>query len=155
MATKNFPVMLRFLFFVAAIFIAVFVLDADFHTMSGSVFIGVTPIVPISVRTVPVPPLSGSSAIHVAIAAHLTVAMHSPVGTHFAVIAAHTVAVAAAHHPVAAHLTVVDLRLVAAGSLILPLLGVLVRLGRNSLWRSNRVFSLLLGECGVEARRGE
>ena len=56
---------------------------------------------------------------------------------------------------VAAHLTVVDLRLVAAGSLILPLLGVLVRLGRNSLWRSNRVFSLLLGECGVEARRGE
>src|SRR5450759_3915678 len=143
MATKNFPAMLRFLFFVAAIFIAVFVLDADFHTMSGSVFIGVTPIVPISVRTVPVPPLSGSSAIHVAIAAHLTVAMHSPVGTHFAVIAAHTVAVAAAHHPVA------------AGSLILPLLGVLVRLGRNSLWRSNRVFSLLLGECGVEARRGE
>src|SRR5450759_2753013 len=47
-------VLWRFLFFVAAIFIAVFVFDADFHAAPGSVFIGVTPVAPISVRTVPV-----------------------------------------------------------------------------------------------------
>ncbi|HEY5073266.1 MAG TPA: hypothetical protein VII34_01135, partial [Pyrinomonadaceae bacterium] len=69
---------------------------------------------------VSISPLAVTSAIHVAIAARLWVAMHSPVGTHFTVIAAHTVAVAAAHHPVATHLTVVGPRLVAAGSLILP-----------------------------------
>ena len=68
------------LFLVTAIFIAVFVLDADFHTVPGSGFID---FVPISVRLVPVsvPPLSVSSTIHVATAAHLTVAMHSPVWT--------------------------------------------------------------------------
>jgi hypothetical protein len=101
--------------------------------------------------------------------------MHSPVATHFTVIAAHTVAVAATHHPfvthtvavaathhpvgthavvvavthhpVTTHLTVVGLRLVAAGSLIPLLLGVLVRLGRSYGLRScNRSFSFLLGE---------
>jgi hypothetical protein len=48
--------------------------------------------------------------------------MHSPVWTHFTVIAAHTVVIAATHHPAATRLTVVGLRLVAVGSLIPRLL---------------------------------
>jgi hypothetical protein len=137
------------LFLVTAIFIAVCVLDADFHAVPGSVFIDVTSVVPISVRVVPVsvPPLSVSSTIHVAIAAHLTVAMHSPVWTRLTVIAAHTVAVAAMHPPVVTHLTVVGPRLVAADSLIRRLRRFLVSLGGSSGLRSSCwSFSFLLGE---------
>jgi len=73
--------------------------------------------------------------------------MHSQVRTHFTVIAAHTVDVAATHHPAATHLTVVSLRLVAVGSLIPRLLGILVRLsGSFGLRSCNRSFSILLGE---------
>ena len=64
-----------------AIFVAVFVLDADFHATAGAVLIEVTAVVPIPVRMVPVSilPLAVSSAIHVATAAHLTLAKHSVV----------------------------------------------------------------------------
>jgi hypothetical protein len=163
----------RFLFLVAAIFVAVFVLDADFHATPGSILIGVTLVVPVRIVAISISPLAVTSAIHVAIAAWLTVAMHSPVWTHFTIIAthsvvvaathhpvvthhpvaAHTVAVAVAHHPlathhtVATHLTVVAPRLVAAGSLIHLLLRFPVSLGRDSgLRNSNWSFSFLLGE---------
>ena len=115
--------------------------------MPRSDFIEVTPVVPISAPAVPVSilPLSVSSAIHVAIATRFTVAMHSPVA--FAVITAHTIAVVAMHPPVVTHLTVIGPRLVATGSLIPRLLGVLVRLGGNSvLWACSRSFSFLLGK---------
>jgi hypothetical protein len=73
--------------------------------------------------------------------------MHSPVWTHFTAIAAHTVVAAATHHPAATHLTVVGLRLLAVGSLIPRLLGVLVWLSRSFGLRScNRSFSFLLGD---------
>jgi hypothetical protein len=149
---------LRLLFLVTAIFIAVCVLDADFLAVPGSGFIDVTSVVPISVGVVPVsvPPLSVSSTIHVAIAAHLTIAMHSPVWTRLTIIAAHTVAVAAMHPPVVTHLTVVGPRLVAADPLIRLLRRFLVSLGRSSDLRSSCwSFSFLLGEYGVETRRGE
>jgi hypothetical protein len=45
--------------------------------------------------------------------------------------------------------------LVTIGSLIPLLLGILVRLGGNCLRRWDRSFFLLLGERGLEARRGE
>src|SRR3981189_2606363 len=107
---------LRLLSFVAAIFVAVFVLDADLHAASRPVFIEVTATVVIAVRIVAVaiPARRVSSTIPVA------VALHSRVGAHLAAIAAHTLAVAAAHAP---HLTVVGPRLVAAGPLIPRLLG--------------------------------
>jgi hypothetical protein len=78
--------------------------------------------------------------------------MHSPVWTYFAVFAALTIVVAATHPPVATHLTIVGPRLVAIGSLIPLLLGILVRRGRNCLRRCDRRFALLLGERGAEAQ---
>ena len=87
-----------------------------------------------------------ANTIHVAIAAHLTVAMHSPVRTRLTVIAAHTVAVAAMHPPVVTDLTVVGPRLVAADSLIRLLRRFLVSLGRSSGLRSSCwSFSFFLG----------
>jgi hypothetical protein len=106
--------------------------------------------VPFSI--VPITPVTISSAIFVAIPIIITVGMHSPVGTHFAIFAPHTVAVVATHPPVATNLTVIGPRLVAIGPLIPLLLGILVRLGRNCLRRSGRRFALLLGERGAEAR---
>jgi hypothetical protein len=144
-------------FFVAAIFVAVFVLDAHFHAMAGSVFFVITPVVSVPVRAVPAPVVaiasfSVSSAIFVAIPIRLTIAIHSPVRTHFAVVATHTVAIAATHPPIAPHPTIICPRLVAIGSLIPLLLGILVRLGWNCLGRRDRRFALLLGERGAEAR---
>ncbi|MBT1512846.1 hypothetical protein KIP88_20330 [Bradyrhizobium sp. SRL28] len=136
---------------IATIFVAVFVFHADLHATAGPIFI-VTPVVSISVRAIPasifsIAPVSVSSAILVAIAIIIAVATHSPFGTHFAVFAAHTVAVAPTHPQVATHLTVIGPRLVAIGSLIPLLLGILVRLGRDCLRLRNRwSFSLLLGE---------
>jgi hypothetical protein len=148
---------------VTAIFVAIVVFNADFHAAPGSVGIDVTPVVPIPVRTVPVP----IAALRLAITTHITATMHSPVLTHFVVIMAHTIAIAVTHHPAASHLTVVapravavaaahfrvwahlavfGLRLVASDSLILLWLGVVSR-GRSSGLRScRRRFSLLLGE---------
>ncbi|MBR1148865.1 hypothetical protein [Bradyrhizobium sp. AUGA SZCCT0431] len=144
---------------VATIFVAVFVFHADLHATAGPIFI-VTPVVSVPVRAVPasivaIAPFSVSSAVFVAIPIRITVAMHSPVWTHFAVFAAHTVALATTHPPVAPHLAVVRPRLVAIGSLISLLLRTLVRLGRNRLRRCDRRFALLLGERGAEARRRE
>ena len=136
---------------VAAIFIAVFVLDADLHTTAGPLFIVVPLVVSSSVCAVPVSialvaPVSVSSLILVA-AIIITVATHSRVGTHFAVFATNSVAVAATHSPIAPHLTIIDPRLVAIAPLIPLLLGILVRLCRNCLRRRNRwSFSLLLSE---------
>jgi len=113
--------------------------------MAGSVFFVITPVVSVPVRAVPAPVVaiasfSVSSAIFVAIPIRLTIAIHSPVRTH-------TVAIAATHPPIAPHPTIICPRLVAIGSLIPLLLGILVGLGRNCLrlrnWWS---FSLLLGE---------
>jgi hypothetical protein len=137
-------------FSVAAIFVTVFVFDADFHATAGPIVIEVASAVPIAVPAiVPIAPIvsvSVSSAILVAIPIRITVAMHSPVWTHFAVFAALTVVVAATHPPVATHLTIVGPWLVAIGPLISLLLGILVRLGRNCLRRCDRRFVLLLGE---------
>jgi hypothetical protein len=144
-------------FLVAAIFVTVFVFDADFHATAGPIFVVATPVVSAPVRAVPasivpIAPVTVSSAIPVssgilvAIAIIITVAVHSPVWTHFAVFAALTVAVAATHPPVATHLTIVAPRLVAIGPLIPLLLGILVRLGRNCLRRCDRRFSSLLGD---------
>jgi hypothetical protein len=126
--------------FVAAVFVAIFVLDADFHPTAGPIFVVVTPVVSISVRAVPasivpIAPVTVSSAIFVAITIIITVAVPSPVGTHFAIFATHTVAVAATHPPVATNLTVIGPRLVAIGPLIPLLLGFLVRLCWNCLRR--------------------
>jgi hypothetical protein len=137
---------------VAAIFVSVFVFDADLHTTAGPIFVVVTPVVVLSDRAVPfsivpITPVTVSSAIFVTIPIIITVAMHSPVGTHFAIFATHTLPVAASHPPIAPHLTVVDPRLVAVGSLIPLLLRVLVGLCWTCLRRRNRrSFSLLLGE---------
>jgi hypothetical protein len=143
--------------FVPAIFVTVFVLDADFHATAGPIFVVVTPVVVLSVRAVPfsivpIAPVTVSSAIFVVIAIIIAIAIHSPVRTHFAVVATHTVAIAATHPPVAPHPTIICPRLVAIGSLIPLLLGILVRLGRNCLRRGDRRFALLLGERGTEAR---
>jgi uncharacterized membrane protein (UPF0182 family) len=101
--------------------------------------------VPFSI--VPIAPVSVSSAIFVVIAIIIAVATHSPFGTHFAIFATYTVAVAATHPPIATHLTIIGPRLVAIGSLIPLLLGILVGLGRNCLRLRNRwSSSLLLGE---------
>jgi hypothetical protein len=145
------------LLLVAAIFVAVFVFDADFHATAGPIFVVVTPVASVSVRAVPASiisftAVSVSSAIRVAIPIRIMVAMHSSVWTHFAVFATQTVAVAATHPT---HLTIVTPRLVAIGSLISLLLGILVRLGRNRLRRGDRRLALLLGVRGVEARRGQ
>jgi hypothetical protein len=142
--------------FVPAIFVTVFVLDADFHATAGPIFVVVTPVVVLSVRAVPfsivpIAPVTVSSAIFVVIAIIIAIATHSPVWTHFAVFAALTVVVAATHPPVPPHLTVIGPRLVAIGPLIPLLLGILVRLG-NCLRRGDRRFALLLGERGAEAR---
>jgi hypothetical protein len=134
---------------VSAIFIAVLVLDADFQAVPGPVLIRVVPVGPASVRAVPisVPSLPVSFAIDAAIAARLSMMVRSPIAIHVTVIAAHTVVIAAMHSPVAAHPTVVGPRLIAASSLILLLLGVLVSLGRSAgLRNGSRRFSLLLGE---------
>ena len=141
---------------VATIFVAVFVFHADLHATAGPIFI-VPPVVSVPVRAVPasivaIAPFSVSSAVFVAIPIRITVAMHSPVWTHFAVVAALTIIVAAAHAPVTTHLTIICPRLVALASLIPLLLGILVRLGRNYLRCRDRRFPLLLGERGTEAR---
>jgi hypothetical protein len=149
------------IFFVAAILIAVFVLDADLHATAGAIFIVVTPVVSAPVRAVPasivsIAPVPVPPPILVAIPIGLAVvAMHSPVGIHFAVFAALTVVVAATHPPVATHLTIIAPWLVAIGSLISLLLGILVRLCWNCLRRWDRSFFLLLGNRRVEARRGQ
>lgn len=146
------------LFLVTAIFIAVFVLDADFYAVPRWGFIDVTPVVPVSVRVVPVSiaVLSVSSTIHVAITTHLAVAMHSPVWPRLAVIAAHAVAVATMHPRVVPHLTVIGLRLVTIDPLIRPLRRFLVGLGRSCGLRSfGWSLSTPLGERGVETGRGE
>src|ERR1700682_471274 len=85
---------LRLLSFVAAIFVAVFVLDADLHAASRPVFIEVTAAVVIAVRIVAVaiPARRVSSTIPVA------VALHARVGTHLTIIAADALAVAT-HSP--------------------------------------------------------
>jgi hypothetical protein len=143
--------------FVAAIFVAVFVLDTDLDATEGPIFIVGTPVVSVAVWAIPasITPVTVSSALHVAIATRIKVAMHSSVGTHFAVFAALTVVVAATHPPVATHLTIVARRLVTIGSLIPLLLGILVRLGWNRLRCCNRSFARFLGDRGAEARRGE
>jgi hypothetical protein len=138
---------------VATIFVAVFVFDADLHATAGPISI-VTPVVSAPVRAVPasivaIAPFSISSAVFIPI--RITIAMHSPVWTHFAVVAALTIIVAAAHAEVATQLTIICPRLVAIASLIPRLLGILVRLGRNYLRRRDRRFALLLGERGAEA----
>ena len=154
--------------FVAAVLVSILVLDADFHATAGSVFIIITPVTPISISAVPVSisTLSISFSIRVAVAACLMVPVHSPVTTHFpacvvhtiivthahTIVGAHTVTFAAVHCPIATEFTVVGLRLVAAGSLILWL-GVRVGLGGDRLrCASNRSFSFVLSERGVEAR---
>jgi hypothetical protein len=141
---------------VATIFVAVFVFHADLHATAGPIFI-VTPIFSAPVRAVSasivaIAPFSVSSAVFVAIPICITVAMHSPVWTHFAVVAAMTIIAAAAHAPIAPHLTIICPRLVAFAWLLPLLLGTLVRLGRNRLRRRERRFALLLGEQGAEAR---
>ena len=141
---------------VATIFVAVFVFHADLHATAGPIFI-VTPVVSAPVRAVPasivaIAPFSVSSAVFVAIPIRITVAMHSPVWTHFAVVAAMTIIAAAAHAPIALHLTIICPRLVAFAWLLPLLLGTLVRLGRNRLRRRDRRFALLFGEQGAEAR---
>jgi hypothetical protein len=141
---------------VATIFVAVFVFHADLHATAGPIFI-VTPVVSAPVRAVPasivaIAPFSVSSAVFVAIPIRITVAMHSPVWTHFAVVAAMTIIAAAAHAPIALHLTIICPRLFAFAWLLPLLLGTLVRLGRNRLRRRDRRFALLFGEQGAEAR---
>jgi hypothetical protein len=125
--------------------------------MAGSLFLVITPVVSIPVGAVPAPVVAITSvfipsAIPIAIPIRLTIAIHSPVRTHFAVVATHTVAIAATHPPIAPHPTIICPRLVAIGSLIPLLLGILVRLGWNCLRRRDRRFALLLGEGGAEAR---
>ena len=136
--------------------VAVFVLDADYHATAGPIFVVVTPVVVLSDRAVPfsivpIALVSVSSAIFVVSAIIIAVATLSPFGTHFTIVATHTVAVAATHPPIAPHLTIIGPRLVAIGPLIPLLLGILVRLG-NCLRRGDRRFALLLGERGAEAR---
>ena len=105
---------------VATIFVAVFVFHADLHATAGPIFI-VTPVASAPLRAVPasivaIAPFSVSSAVFVAIPIRITVAMHSPVWTHFAVVAAMTIIAAAAHAPIALHLTIICPRLVAFAS---------------------------------------
>jgi hypothetical protein len=137
------------LMFVTAIFFAVVVLDADFHAMPWLDFVGISPVVPIPVRiiVVSISPIAVTSAIHVAIAACLSVAMHSTVGAHFTVIAAHTVAVATAHHPFMPHGSIIVFRSITVGLLIPLLLRILIRLCGNGLWGSRGLwFTLVLSE---------
>ena len=109
-------------------------------------FVGITPVVPIPVRiiVVSISPIAITSAIHVAIAACLSVAMH---GTHFTAIPAHTVAVATAHHPFMPHGSIIVFRLMTVGLLIPLLLRILIRLCGNGLWGSRGLwFALALSE---------
>ena len=120
---------------VATILVAVFVFHADLHATAGPIFV----VNPCSLGPGPGGPslyrrdraLPVSSAVSI----RITVAMHSSIRTHFAVVAALTIIVAAAHAPVATHLTIICPRLVALASLIPLLLGIPVRLGRNRLRR--------------------
>jgi hypothetical protein len=50
-------------FRVAAIFVAVFVLDADLHATAGPIFIVVTPVVPLAIRAVATAPTQMNKAI--------------------------------------------------------------------------------------------
>ncbi|XIA66868.1 hypothetical protein ACFIOY_13805 [Bradyrhizobium sp. TZ2] len=79
---------------VATIFVAVFIFHADLHATAGPIFI-VTPVVSVPVRAVPpsivaIASFSVSSTLPIAILIRITVAMHSPVWTQFAVVAAIT-----------------------------------------------------------------
>ena len=140
---------------VTAIFLAIVVFDADFDAMPGVDFIGIAPVVPIPFRIIVVStsPIAVTSAIHVAIAACLPIAMHSPVRTRFTVIAAHTVAVATAHHPIMPDGSIIVFRSITVGSLIPRLLRILIGLSGNGLCGSCRRlwFALVLSEGGVDA----
>jgi hypothetical protein len=147
---KMWPLLsLLLLISVAAIFVAVFVLDAEFHATARATVIVVASAIPIPLHPVPVaiPSFAVPAAVHVTVATCLAVTMHSPVTADLPVIAANTVAFARTHPPVASHFTIVGFRLIAAVSLfLLLLLGALISLGRNCLRGWKRSFSFLLGE---------
>ena len=138
-------------FSVAAIFVAVFVLDADLHATAGSVVIVIPAAVPISAVPISGPSLSVSAAIHVAVSICLTISMHSPVTTLLPVITAHmiiaipAVTIAGMYSPVPTDFTVVGLGLSGLRPLILLWRSVLLVLSRSRLRRGNRrSFSFVL-----------
>jgi prepilin signal peptidase PulO-like enzyme (type II secretory pathway) len=139
---------------IAAVFVAVLVLDANLHAPPRPIFI-VGSIISVSVRAIPIP-IVIPTAILVAIAKFVAVpAPH--VLTKFSVAPARAVPVTPAHPPVGTYLAVIALRLTPVGSLISWLLRILVRwrgLSRHALRSRNRRLTFVLGEGG-QARRGQ
>jgi hypothetical protein len=138
-------------FSVAAIFVPVFVLDADLHATAGSVAIVIPAAVPIPAVPISVPSLPVSAAIHVAVSIPLTISMHSPVTILLPVTMAHmiiaipAVTIAGMYSPVPTDFTVVGLGLSGLGLLILLWRSVLLVLSRSRLRCGNRrSFSFVL-----------
>jgi hypothetical protein len=101
---------------IAAILVAVFVLEADFHPSPRPILVVITPAVAISVGAIRAAISSVSVAVYVVI-----VAAHLPIATYLTVVPVHTASHPVHHSPhvvLAPQLTIVGL-LVATGLLIL------------------------------------